>query len=57
MKCRIWHQIGKEGSTMETRATVEELKAWVLELLEEVEDGKLLHRVYNLLVTAYRDKA
>lgn len=43
---------------MEQRATtVDEMKTWVLELLEEVEDGKLLHRVYNLLVTAYRDKA
>lgn len=52
-KCLIWHQIGKEGSTME-------MKEQVTRILEKLTDeqvrknGAILRRVYFLLCIIYR---
>lgn len=40
---------------MERQATAEEFRGWIAELIEKIADRKTLHRIYNILVTAYRD--
>lgn len=40
---------------MERQATAEEFRGWIAELIEKIADRKTLHRIYNILIMAYRD--